>query len=252
MTSDPPTRPRFSVAPDNELVEYRAVSGLAIGALVLGVLSAAAILDPWCWLFPVLGLTLGAAALGRIAWRTGALVGRRLALTGMGLSLAFGVTSVGHWAARQYLLQIHARQFAQDFFDCLALGRPEVGYQLLHRPVDRLALGAALWAPFRRDPEEVRRLRNWVDDSAIKTLLLLGKRATVRYCGTERIWQDEAGEYVNQVFSVTYDDPARGRTTFYVLVTLRHAESAPRGHAPWVLIAAEAGVRPYWLSQYDS
>ena len=74
-----------------DVARYRPFCGLAIVGLLVGLLSALAILDPLLWFLPVLGVVLSAVALRRVAAADPPLVGRTAAVAGLGLSVAFAV-----------------------------------------------------------------------------------------------------------------------------------------------------------------
>jgi len=68
--------------------EYRAVSGVAIAAVVVALLAPLAFLDWWLAVVPVVGMALGSVALRDIARRPTALTGRPLALAAILVSAA--------------------------------------------------------------------------------------------------------------------------------------------------------------------
>lgn len=70
-----------------DLTEYRTLAASAVVSLVLGVLSAAALLDFWILkAIPLAGLLAGASALWRIRSRPAEFSGRKAALAGLTLS----------------------------------------------------------------------------------------------------------------------------------------------------------------------
>lgn len=88
---------------------YRAISGTAIAAAAVAVLSPLILLG---WSFaavPAVGLVLAAAALGDIARRPGAVTGRRLALAALAAS---GASLVGGLA---YLTTVYAAELPEGF-----------------------------------------------------------------------------------------------------------------------------------------
>src|SRR4051794_6272658 len=81
--------------------QYRALSSLAVASLVVGALSCLALFDFSLAVIPITGTLAGAWALRSIRQRDGELTGRRLAWTGIVLSLLFW--GVG-WGRLSYLL----------------------------------------------------------------------------------------------------------------------------------------------------
>ena len=97
---DSPSAPLTPARPaDPEPDLYRAISGTAIAAAAVAVLSPLVLLG---WSFaavPVVGLVLAAAALGDIARRPGAVTGRGLALAALAGSAASLVGGLAYLAA---------------------------------------------------------------------------------------------------------------------------------------------------------
>ncbi|MBN2024685.1 MAG: DUF4190 domain-containing protein [Pirellulales bacterium] len=239
--------PRLGQARDAERDVYRPLSGAAVAALVLGALSVVAPVDPWCWAIPLAGVVLGMVAIGRIARSAPAMAGRKIAVAGLGLSLAFGGVGVGHWTTTRYYLRHQARQFAEDWFTLLAKGQPQLAYQLTRPPGQRPPLDTGLWAYYRNDAKQRTELQEWVESPLVKTLLLLGDKATVRYCSTQQILNLEGSETVEQIFSVTFDDEKEGRKTFFVHLTLRRDARKRPDQVPWNITIAAGGLRPSWM-----
>ena len=85
---------QLSEAHASELPDYHPVSGLAVAGLMLGLLSAIALIDPIGWLLPPVGILLSAVALWRIARSSPAMVGRKAALVGLSLSVLLGAAAI--------------------------------------------------------------------------------------------------------------------------------------------------------------
>src|SRR3972149_9773342 len=67
---------------DTEVVRYRAVSGLAVGVLVIALFSPIALAHPVLWTVPVIGIVTCVLALMRIGRETPPLIGRKAAPAG--------------------------------------------------------------------------------------------------------------------------------------------------------------------------
>jgi len=107
---DSPSAPLTTARPaEPEPDLYRAISGTAIAAAAVALLSPLVLLG---WSFaavPVVGLVLAAVALGDIARRSGAVTGRGLAwaaLAGSGISLVGGLA---------YLATVYASELPEGF-----------------------------------------------------------------------------------------------------------------------------------------
>lgn len=102
---------------------YRAVSGLALGALALGGLSALALLSPMLWALPLLGAAVAVAALADISRPGAEKAGRAIALVGLALSIGFGAQAVtGRLVARR-IMAARARVVAGVWLDSIRDGR---------------------------------------------------------------------------------------------------------------------------------
>ena len=80
---------------------YRTISGWAIAGLLLGILSAAAVVGPILWLIPVFAIVVSAIGLRQIKNSQGQMSGWSLAVLGLLLALFFGAAGPGpqHHAA---------------------------------------------------------------------------------------------------------------------------------------------------------
>jgi hypothetical protein len=97
-----PTAPRMSAldagAEENDYnpsESYRALSTAAVASLVLGVLSALAVLDWWLGLIPFAALILGVLALRKIRSQPEEYTGRGVAFVGIFLAVAFWLGGFG-------------------------------------------------------------------------------------------------------------------------------------------------------------
>ena len=77
----------------------------------------------------------------------------------------------------------------------------------------------------------------------VDTLLHLGDRARVRYWDTDWTEATATGEYVTQVYAVTYDTD-RGPRSFFVRLTLQKSFLRGSPYAYWKVEKDQGGVRP--------
>ncbi|MDZ7617194.1 MAG: hypothetical protein U1E05_09330, partial [Patescibacteria group bacterium] len=132
-----PDSPHLTDHADATVDDYRAVSGWAVTALVLGLLAPLALVEIWLSLIPVLGISLAMIALVRIAVLAPAMTGRTAALAGLFLSVlslsAAGANHVVYWRAMDH----EARRFAEAWFGFLAREEVYQAYQLTLAPRQR-------------------------------------------------------------------------------------------------------------------
>lgn len=135
---------------------YRAVSMLAVLALLVGLLSLLALPFPVLLLAPVAGALLGWGALSRIRGADGQLTGRRLALGGLALSVFVLCSLLGRSVMEYSLLLKHGRRHADYWLQLVADGQREEAHQLTLLEHSRETPGANLKHHYReRDPDEV-------------------------------------------------------------------------------------------------
>ncbi len=102
---------------------YRAVSGLAVAALVLGGLSSLALVSPMLWALPLLGAGLAAAALADVSREGAEKAGRAAALAGLALSVGFGAQAVTARFVARRIMADRARTVTAAWLDAIADGR---------------------------------------------------------------------------------------------------------------------------------
>jgi hypothetical protein len=240
--------PRFHEGSEGDGETYTALSGLAVAALVFGLLSATALIDPLAWLVPLIGLILGVTALVRIMRSDGELTGRRAALAGLFLSIFFGSIAVGNSATYRHLLQGEARKVGMAWFERMARRQPQLAYQLALNPDARQPFGEDSWAPYRESRKLHGELEKHLSEKLPRVLLALGESATVRYYATESIDVTGGDETVVMLFVVTFDADD-GRTSFLVRIAARRVRTELEGRLPWRILGIEGGVRPAWEEQ---
>lgn len=111
------------ISQEDAAAGYRPVSGLAVAALVAGVLSAAALVNPFFWVVPL--MAIGLACLGLVdVNRVGAeKAGRIVALAGLALAIGFGAQAVSSTAAKRWIASARAESAAAVWVEALRAGR---------------------------------------------------------------------------------------------------------------------------------
>jgi hypothetical protein len=246
----PDLKLRLPDGSDAEIAQYRALSGLAVAGLVLGLLSPLWMIDPLLWLLPVppLGILLSALALRQIRLAAPVLVGRRAALVGLLLSVFFGAAAPANWLCYRWAIRREARQFAHQWFDLLAHDRPQQAYQLTQPPKYRPLLGGnTLQGLYRAGSPARKALDDYVSRQLIRTLLALGERAQVRYYQTDGFTHTGQKDVIFQTYAVTYHDPTSGeKKTFFVSLHMERVK-LDTGRAGWQLMRTEDGFKPEGL-----
>ena len=200
---------------EGEIVEYRALSGLAITAFVLGLASALSLTGPLLLVIPVLGIATALLALRSIERNSGQLTGRGLAVAGLALAVLFGAATPARLVSRKIWIEGRAKEFAALYFEQLAAGNKYAAHQLTQPPDARLPLDERLEGMYS---EELKRDLDltFIEGSIALRLLELGENLEVTHVDTT----------ITPVR--TYEDAVR----LVYEVTDKRDESA----APWLVV----------------
>ena len=237
----PPTR--LSDPQDEEVTQYQAVSGLAVSGLIAGLLAPAALVHPLLWIAPLVGILLCALALNRIRRETPVLVGRKLALVGLTLSMLCGAAAPSEWLTHQWIIDVEARRFARIWFEFLRADEPMKAMQLEDHGSLRRPLDDSLAKAYPPGSEARQALLMWVRQPEIRALLALRDRAQVRYYDTEGRARASTKDFVKQVYAVTYYEGGQ-KKSFFVRLSLERDIAADDGRAYWQVLGTEGGIRP--------
>jgi hypothetical protein len=233
-----PPRPVFD-APADDVIRYRAVSGLAVAGLLMGLASPLALLGLPGWLVPAGGALLNGLALARIARAGPALIGRKAALAGLGLSLLFAAAAVSRWYVANRLLRNEAMRFAAVWFDALRRGNSQRAFQLTLDPAHRWPSGEDPRNFDRDNPRRHEQFQRYLRQPPVPTLLALGPKAQVRLCEAADLGQQDGHPWVQLTYAVTCDDPA---TSFFLTLTLDRFITA--GRTDWRLLGVDSDLPP--------
>jgi hypothetical protein len=244
MVNQPSTAARLSEQLESEQRAYQSVSRFAVLAALLGIGSSVAFLDRLLWLVPVMGALLSWVALRKIANAEGALIGRKLALVGLALSILFGAAAPTRWIIYQRSMFHSADQTAKKWFDALAHNEPARAHQLRLRAHRRLGDDDAesLWAFYRNDKMSRGQLRAYVALPSVRALLELGEDAEVRYVRCNRLDVTRYNELASLTYAVTYDSSGEKRT-FFVRLNFERQRLIDDGVEPWRLVEVTSGGR---------
>ncbi|RMF87459.1 MAG: hypothetical protein D6741_20545 [Planctomycetota bacterium] len=228
-----------------EQQQYRTFSGLALVALLAGLLSLSAMLSVLLIVVPIIALVLGITALVRIRFSDPPLVGRNAAWLGIFLALfSLGAGPTSYFVTRT-LLEREARAYAEIWIDHLRNGEVLAAHQLTKAPGRREPLDEKLASKYT--PKSVLRqsLQSFLENDGVLALIALGDKATVRYYETPAIWEDANGWHIVEMFAVTYDDPEDGKKkTFFLSITLQRLTLPTVGLSDWLVIDTEGAVCP--------
>lgn len=173
MIDSAESRPGARFTAENEdLLEYRELSRLAIAGLVLGLFSIGAIFTPVLWIVPVVAIALNLVAYYQIV-RSEVLTGRLLSLIGLSLAGLWLGLAVTQSVTQNRLLMSSSREMAQGWLEVLLDKQIMPAHQLTLHPDSRQAPSASLETHYAsdemnqeeldlfRNQEAVAAIRNW-------------------------------------------------------------------------------------------
>jgi hypothetical protein len=239
---------KLHAAADADVQQYRPVSGWAVAALLLGLLSPLAFVGAIFWLLPVLGVAVSVLALRQFSMPDNVSTGRSAALVGLALGLVFGTAAPAAQWSETWLLKREARSLGEAWFAHLAAGQPAKAAQLAVSPNLRRPLDDKLWDYYRSGPEARKELEDLIAQPHVRTLLALGPRAKIRFYETGDVTRYEQRDLLTQYFAVTRDDQGRTKT-FFVRVLTERSINPKTKRAGWQIMATSGGVRPTSLGQ---
>lgn len=226
-----------------EVESYRPMTGWAVVAAVLGVLSPLALFAPFLWVLPFGGVLASVAALRAISAVVPPMLGRRGALAGLALSLVFGVAGPVDWASYRWQIRREATQFAMQWFEMLRNREPHKAFQLRLAAETRSPLDDSLWQVYYQGSDLWQMLEDFLADKTIRTLMALGDSATIRYYDTEAQEGQRQSDILDQSFAVTYAGQ-EGPTTFFVALRMERSRPKDSDRSYWRVISHRGGIQP--------
>ncbi len=230
----------FTSVQDEQLPELRSVSGLAVAALVLGIVSAGAVAVPLMWVVAAAGVAVAGVALGSIAKDPGRKLGRSAAVAGMVLSLLFASWGVSNYLTRQRLIYRQAEEFAQRWLQMVLDGKLREAHQLTIPQSERHAPETDLVKFYEANEERRFAYDDFWKQSPLSALIELPENASCRLVGDERMEtdRDSSGrtESVTLQFEVQYERDGRLQRLPVQMVMARTRERYS-GEASWRVAA---------------
>ena len=225
---------------DDDTIQYRALSGTAVAALLLGIASSVALASPLLWVVPVLGCAAAILALRSISRNPAQLTGRWLAIAGLSLSVLFGTAAPARLLSRNMLLENRAKEFAARWFEFLAAGDVHRAHQLRRPAPSRLPMDERLEGLYSKE------LLDDLDESilsrpAVKRLLALGDAADVTHVSTKVTPVDSNQSFVMLIYRV-HDRNDEEATPFQLTLALERSISMV-GNEQWQIQSIESDVR---------
>ena len=222
--------------------DYHAVSPLAVGSLILGLLSPVVLAGMLLWVIPAVGIGLALLALRSIRRSGGVFTGRGVALTGLFLCTLFATAGPVQVLYARHSLAQAARPIVDAWFDFLRHGEPQKALQLTMPAPQRRELNDTLWDYYGSAKENREQLESFVASPVPRFVLEQGEKCQVRFYDVNRVATSSAGDTIELVYAVTYPD-GPGKKSFFVNVTVDR-RSAKAGEIAWRVASNLGGFQP--------
>lgn len=237
-----------SPANDEAAPSYQAISPHAVGGLLLGLISVAAMFHVLLWFVPLLSIFICGWALRRIAVYWPTYTGRTAARVGLALAVFWGTAAPVSWWIQRESLVGDAERFAEGWFDLLRHDDPLRAHQLTLAPSARRPFDAALPNVYRDDPPLRAELEEFVAQPPVRALLALGEQAQVRLYRTDSVGGEASLQIVMQTYAITHGD-SQARKSFFVTTVVTRAVLTRLDTAQWRIRISSLQDRPPELAE---
>jgi len=233
---------RFSSTDAVEIAEYPPVSRQAIVALLLGLVSFAAIFSQVMWILPLGGVIVALTALRSIARSERAMIGRRAALIGLALSLLFGVWAPVHYYVRWEILSRQSREHAKHWFAYIQKGQLYHAHQLRLPREERQKPDVNLPEYYDQNEEVDIDFREFRKMPCVQEIVKAGSALRVRYVRDEGYKYESTfhskSDVVTQRFVLEFDDQGTPRT-LPVTIKMVHVREPNKPEDYWFVRSCE-------------
>ncbi len=231
--------------PKGEDTSYRPICALAIVALGFALLSLTAWLTMVMWCVALFAVVLAIVSLRRITRSDPPMLGRKVALLALFISLVCTVGPITDVYTNRFLVRSEAQTFAKYWFD-MQLNRNVKVAQLLVVP-PMMAPSSPDEARYDSKQDMAARMREYYRNRPeVRALTALSGKAQVRYYDTESQSRADGNDYISQVYAVTYDKKGT-KTTFFVRLDMERAVPADNPVGLWRITKLRGGIRPLAL-----
>jgi hypothetical protein len=223
--------------------EYHAVSGWAIAAFVLGLLSISALAAPLLWTVPVTSAACAGIAMWTIARSRGELIGWNLALLGLVLALMFGVAATTRSLTRWIWLKQRAEIVSAEFIKLLEDNQPYAAHQLTLAAEQRQKSVDLVPAAYAADQKLLERYNTFLKGELAKSLVEQGSKAQVDLVSSFMLPARDGADNVGLRYRISY--PSDGRTNSFDAVVILERSIDSRTQAEnWYILQARQLEEP--------
>jgi len=221
VTSDRPLWPD-----EKSLAEYRSVSGMAVAAAGLGIVSAVVLVNPLLAPVPIAAFIAAVVALRSIGNSGGQLVGRIPAYAGLCLATFFLGWGFAAHLARQSLLEQRGKEAADGWLELLMQRKPEQAHQFRQSAASRLSSPEAVADHYNNNKEAADDLKAFVSSAGVRDLMTFGADAEVQFEGLVTSLHEGFSDIL--VLRYSYAKPAGERQPIWVHLSRRYDETTKR------------------------
>jgi hypothetical protein len=223
--SPSPTPPLFSADPQEDLVQYRPFSWAAIGAAVCMVLSLPVLITPLMLWAPLAAVLLAIGALRKIAREQPAMLGRKLALLALTVSLFLAASGVTRAIVRTNWIYDQARLHSQHWIELVRSGELQVAHQLHLSQDDRVGPGMTVPRFYRENPAAERVFQEFFKSSPLAEIVALGDRGRLEFVGNASQRREVAmkgrAEAITQNYRIVYEEDGQPRSLPFQIEIVR-------------------------------
>jgi len=239
MSQELDPRVGLSSVEEGNVVHYRTVSRIAVAALVLGLLSAAALVSKLMWCVPIVGVTLAVIALRTIAKDQNVVLGRGAAQVGLVLGLLFFASATTNHFVRQRSLFRQARPHTSRWIEMVREGRLREAHQLTKRQESRQPLGANLQGYYEATRDAREDMEGFFDAPLLAKIVELGREGQLRFDADEEVstGRERGGnsDLIVQRFAIDHQIDGKPQSLSFV-VSINRAYDSDDGEARWRII----------------
>lgn len=207
-----------------------------MASMLLGLLSAAAIVNPLAWCVPIVGVTLAIAALRTISANESAVLGRKAAVAGLAMALLFGACGMTRYFARQQWLYRQARPHAQKWIELVREGRLDEAHQLHLSEGSREAPGTDLDAFYQGEEGALGGRDTFFEHPPLSEIVRIGRQGQLRFVCDEAVEIGRDGgkkiDLVVQRYAIDYEEDGKPQT-FSFLISVGRKYDTERREAHW-------------------
>lgn len=223
---------------ENEEVNYRRLSSVALVAFFFGILSFVIYFSVWFFFVAVIGIVLALVAVWSIRRSEGLLFGTGLAQCGLALSILSLVSVSVMWPYYLYELRLEGNQFFRIWFDALQDNNIPLAKGMSSPYWERPSIDdeEAWWKSQYADKWKHRSIHGYTDNKLVRTLLALGTKADITYYKTLASSVGDGKDTVVSVYAVTYTSESGEKETFFIKMTgVRRFPTKDIKNAGWAL-----------------